>query len=1265
MINVTQKFIELLNANSRTFRMKLVNGSEEYTNILNLKWFAALPPYLSIGNAICTCVQCSAVGIPISIKGTYLDVYITVIGSDEWVQIGTFKAEKPTLQNGVVSFSAYDIMNECSKAIFTHKLGTVTVGECYETVITTIENEIGTVSYVPLSSSVASLKINADMLCGYDCRNVLAYIAGYLGCNCVVNNTGSIEMRGFKVCDYTLNDNRIAEPELDDDVSDLEFLACSIDSDTKLLYGNNGEGFEFICPIMTQERLNEIGATMCASTSPINVYRSGKIKHLLGDLRLQIGDVIYLEHSGETHIVPISSIAFEFDGGLSADIEAFPLAEASSLSLAETLDFVSKQNANKRIKGITNYYLATSIAEGVTKSTEGWSEEVQTVSAEKKYLWNYEAIEFADGTLYETDPCIIGNFAADGRGISKITEYYATTSSTVAPEKKAFSTEVKTPTESLPYLWNYEKIDYSDGSKAYESDIRLIGVYSKNGDNGKTYYTWIKYADDENGTNMSDSPSGKNYVGIATNKTTATESTQASDYIWSLFKGQGVISIKTQYYRSTSNTTQTGGSWSYDMPEWVDGTYLWKREVTTFENPSGTNYGTAVLDTSWDALGDLNKNLSATEKASKEFNESLINALGFYVTEVPDTGVKYYHSKSPLASCGVGDIILVFNSGGFGVCTKGWNGGSPEFDNGMDFGQGKAIWNILVANNISADNIEAGVIKSIASAAVQTKLNLNDGTMSFETGNTLVTVQGATTDSDGVERKAGLLIQDKSTNNYFGISLDGFAYMTAEYAIAMIKYLLGSGPKPEDPYFSEVREQSIKTKDIHCQNIYVLNEGVEENLVDALTTVGSRIVYHDEALTALQEKYTSLEEALGQQHEHTAATAVKENIVAPTCTESGSYDSVVYCATCGEEIRRQTITTEATGHDYTSVVTPPTETAQGYTTHTCKNCGHSYKDNYTDTVKYFTAKISSSGASSSDTVYISGDANGSTNYGTQKQSNTIGETMYCFAKAGSGRVISQIVTSTGQTITADDLEGVNALNADHTQLAYPMQVVSAFLGSTMEITVYFEDESSGELTIVTGETKSININAGEITYLKFIPSTSGTYEFTSLGTSDDDVVGYLYDANNSQIATDDDTAGSRQFLLTQELTAGTTYYWGVKYYSTSKTGSVNVKLTYKGSGGSSGGDTSETVSVEIYALLGTESQELGSVNVQRNGVDVTNSSTQYSFVIGDTVTLTATPYSGSSFLGWLSNGTWISRVATYTFTVSSDTPTQILAYFNG
>ena len=49
-------------------------------------------------------------------------------------------------------------------------------------------------------------------------------------------------------------------------------------------------------------------------------------------------------------------------------------------------------------------------------------------------------------------------------------------------------------------------------------------------------------------------------------------------------------------------------------------------------------------------------------------------------------------------------------------------------------------------------------------------------------------------------------------------------------------------------------------------------------------------------------------------HEHEAADAVIENEKAATCTEDGSYDSVVYCATCGEELSRETITVPATGH---------------------------------------------------------------------------------------------------------------------------------------------------------------------------------------------------------------------------------------------------------------------------------------------------------------------------------------------------------------
>ena len=79
---------------------------------------------------------------------------------------------------------------------------------------------------------------------------------------------------------------------------------------------------------------------------------------------------------------------------------------------------------------------------------------------------------------------------------------------------------------------------------------------------------------------------------------------------------------------------------------------------------------------------------------------------------------------------------------------------------------------------------------------------------------------------------------------------------------------------------------------------------------------------------------------------HTEGEVVVENKVDATCTTDGSYDNVVYCTVCEVELSRETKTIEA-GHNHSAVVTPPTCTEQGYTTHTCA-CGDSYIDTYVD-----------------------------------------------------------------------------------------------------------------------------------------------------------------------------------------------------------------------------------------------------------------------------------------------------------------------------
>lgn len=78
--------------------------------------------------------------------------------------------------------------------------------------------------------------------------------------------------------------------------------------------------------------------------------------------------------------------------------------------------------------------------------------------------------------------------------------------------------------------------------------------------------------------------------------------------------------------------------------------------------------------------------------------------------------------------------------------------------------------------------------------------------------------------------------------------------------------------------------------------------------------------------------------ALG--HDTEDVEAVVENNVPATCTKLGSYDKVIYCDRCEEEVSRTTVTTAALGHDWDNgkVTKAATCTADGVKTFTCKTC---------------------------------------------------------------------------------------------------------------------------------------------------------------------------------------------------------------------------------------------------------------------------------------------------------------------------------------
>lgn len=168
--------------------------------------------------------------------------------------------------------------------------------------------------------------------------------------------------------------------------------------------------------------------------------------------------------------------------------------------------------------------------------------------------------------------------------------------------------------EYLGIAYNKETPVMSNNPEDYQwARITGEGVPGRPGKDGKTYYTWVRYADDASGNGMSDSPNGKYYIGFAYNKEVPTESSNPADYQWSKYKGEdgqdgqdgsdgqdgvGIKSI-TKYYlsseKSTGITTSSSG-WTTTMQTMTETEkYLWSYEVYSYTNGNSTKTTPVII----------------------------------------------------------------------------------------------------------------------------------------------------------------------------------------------------------------------------------------------------------------------------------------------------------------------------------------------------------------------------------------------------------------------------------------------------------------------------------------------------------------------------------------------------------------------------------------------------------------------------------------------------------------------------------------------
>ena len=270
---------------------------------------------------------------------------------------------------------------------------------------------------------------------------------------------------------------------------------------------------------------------------------------------------------------------------------------------------------------VEEYYLATSYSAGVTTEDGPWGtwqkDTVPQIGASAQYLWNYEVIKGTTAAgatvlLKTTSPAIIGKWSSDGvdgKGITNVINYYQLTTTKTIPNKTPLSDWSTTPgvvNDTYKYLWNFEKVTYTDGTSS-DTNVALIDTQGMKGDTGAT---GAQGPQGIQGIQGNQGPAGQNGLGIAsiTEYYQATDSNSTipdfdasslDDWTTDILDPKAAISANKKYLWNGEKTVYTDGSIRYVTPIIValytkDGVGV--REINEYYTATATSTKPAIDD---------------------------------------------------------------------------------------------------------------------------------------------------------------------------------------------------------------------------------------------------------------------------------------------------------------------------------------------------------------------------------------------------------------------------------------------------------------------------------------------------------------------------------------------------------------------------------------------------------------------------------------------------------------------------------------------
>ena len=320
--NVSEQFATTIRSPSRTFNLRLkINGKWIDAGFKKMSYETASTSDegIQIGSAVAAKIELTVKRINELFENTEIPIEIGLklpSGKYEYIPLGFFTAEHPTLDQATTTFTAYDRMMKTT-GVYVSEL-------TYPASAESVLKEISTGCGVPCNvSGLNGITIDTAPV-GYTYREVIGYIASLAGGFACVDRTGTIVIKWYEDNGYTINESRIMTFEKNESDYHLDYFTCNVDSNTSFTAGSGTLGITFDNPLMTEEKLNSVYKKVRGFA-----YRGASLK-TLGDIRLDPWDIVTVKESGETYKVPVMNITQEYDGGLAMTITAYGKTETET-----------------------------------------------------------------------------------------------------------------------------------------------------------------------------------------------------------------------------------------------------------------------------------------------------------------------------------------------------------------------------------------------------------------------------------------------------------------------------------------------------------------------------------------------------------------------------------------------------------------------------------------------------------------------------------------------------------------------------------------------------------------------------------------------------------------------------------------------------------------------------------------------------------------------------------------------------------------------